>query len=361
MRRLLEWLGRALLFLIVVLLLAQVVLPPFLDRIYYRGPVSGHYDGHRFRNPEGEPAPANPRRSPLSMMVRFFAGSGRAAWPDHVAVTPGHPPAHPDPKRMIATWIGHSTVLVQADGIAILTDPIWSRHAGPYGLGPARVRDPGVRLEDLPKIDLILVSHDHYDHMDLATLKRLWDRDRPLIVTSLGNDTILKARGIPAVARDWGGRVAVRPGIAVIVERVHHWGSRWGSDRNRALWSGFTVTLPGGNLFFAGDTGFGDGGWPVEAAKDGPFRLAIIPIGAFEPREMMSPSHVDPVEAVEVFKRLGAARALAVHWGTFQLSNEPMDAPPTLLAKALARQGIAPGRFRALEVGKPWDVAGNAR
>ena len=377
--------GTALLFVVVAILLAPIVAPPFLDRVYYRGPVSDHFDGARFFNPDGD---MNPRqkgsRSAAGFMWRAITGRDRVAWPKHVAVAPGYPPAqattcppvvpgraienwarcvpHPDPSRMFATWIGHSTVLVQAAGLNILTDPVWSAKAGPFGLlGPRRVRDPGIRFEDLPPIDLVLVSHNHYDHMDLATLKRLWARDRPLIVTSLGNDTILRAHGIPAQARDWGGRMLVRAAagqspIEVVVERVHHWGSRWGSDRNRALWSGFSVTLPGGNLFFAGDTGFGDGSWAVAAARDGPYRLAIIPIGAFQPRAMMSPSHIDPIESVEVFRRLGAANALAVHWGTFRLSEEGIDDPPALLAKELARQGIAAGRFRATEVGRPWEI-----
>src|SRR3546814_15568207 len=108
---------------------------------------------------------------------------------------------------MVATWVGHSTVLVQTAGLNILTDPIWSERASPVSfIGPKRVREPGIRFEDLPKIDLVLVSHNHYDHMDLPTLKRLWERDRPLIVTSLGNDTLLRRAGIGAVARDWGGR-----------------------------------------------------------------------------------------------------------------------------------------------------------
>jgi L-ascorbate metabolism protein UlaG (beta-lactamase superfamily) len=269
---------------------------------------------------------------------------------------------------MFVTWVGHATVLVQAGGINILTDPIWSDRAGPFGVtGPSRVRDPGIRFDDLPKIDLVLISHNHYDHMDLATLKRLWARDRPLIVTSLGNDTILRDAGVPAVARDWGQTVPVKSfargtdgaaptPITVRIERVHHWGSRWMRDRNRALWSGFTVTLPGGNLFFAGDTGFGDGSWPLAARRDGPFRLAIIPIGAFRPQNVMSGNHIGPIEAVEVFERLGAANALAVHWGTFQLSEEGINDPPDLLRATLARRGIAPARFRAIEVGRNWEV-----
>src|SRR3546814_238299 len=190
---------------------------------------------------------------------------------------------------MVATWVGHSPVLVQTAGLNILTDPIWSERASPVSfIGPKRVREPGIRFEDLPKIDLVLVSHNHYDHMDLPTLKRLWERDRPLIVTSLGNDTLLRRAGIGAVARDWGGRVPVKPGVSVIVDRVHHWDSRWMTDRNRALWSGFTVVLPGGNLFFTGDTGWGDGSWVSDAARPGKPRLALIAIGAFRPRAVMS-------------------------------------------------------------------------
>ena len=353
-----SWTWRLLLGALILLLLLPVLVPPFLDRTYYRGPVSAHYDGQHFFNPDGEPEAAGARkRSFIGIAWRMHALQDEAPWPAHVTTPPGHASAVTDPKRMVATWIGHSTVLVQAGGINILTDPIYSDKAGPWNrFGPTRVRAPGIAFADLPPIDLVLVSHNHWDHMDLPTLKRLWERDRPLIVTSLGNDTIIRSAGVPAVARDWGQKVSVRPGITVTIERVHHWGSRWMRDRNRALWSGFAVTLPGGNLFFAGDTGRGDGRWESEGAKDGPYRLALIPIGAFQPREIMSGNHIGPVEAVEAFQKLGAANALAVHWGTFKLSSEGMDDPPNLLRTTLAERGIAPGRFRAMEVGVNWDV-----
>lgn len=357
-RRWWGWAWRLLLGGLILVLLLPAVLPPFLDRIYYRGPASGHYDGARFFNPDGDTANGPQSIGAfLRVALRLRRLESAAPWPDHVVTPPGKPARVADPRRMVVTWIGHSTVLVQAGGINILTDPIYAERAGPWGLlGPKRVRDPGIAFADLPHIDLVLVSHDHWDHMDVATLRRLWVRDHPLIVTSLGNDTILRQHGIDAVARDWGGRVTVRPGVDVIVERVDHWGSRWGKDRNRALWSGFAVTLPGGNLFFAGDTGWGDGAWPVEAARDGPYRLALIPVGAFRPPEVMRPSHIDPAAAVEVFRRLGTARALAVHWGTFKLSSEGLYDPPRLLHVALARRGIPAGRFKALEVGVNWDV-----
>jgi len=358
MRSAAKAIGKLLFLLLVALLLAPGIVPPFLDRIYYRGPVSDHFDGRRFFNPDPDAgAGSGPRNGiPILRLIRFMRGEGRAPWPKSVPVTPGRPVARVEGQALRVTWIGHSTVLIQTQGLNILTDPIWSDRTGPFALGPRRVRAPGVRFDDLPRIDAVLISHNHYDHFDVPTLRRLWARDRPLIVTGLGNDTILKAKGIPAASRDWGGRVALGHGVDVVVERVHHWDSRWMADRNRALWSGFTIRLPGGNIFFAGDTGYGDGSWVADAARDGPYRLAILPIGAFKPRAMMQPSHIGPVEAVEIFRRLGATDALAVHWGTFQLSNEALDEPRELLEATLARQGIAAARFRAGGAGVAWDV-----
>ena len=180
--------GAFLLWTIVVLCLAATVVPHFLDRIYYRGPVSSHFDGAHFFNPDGDDdrlkvSGAGSRASFL--WKQAFGDPARPVWPETVAIRRAKPPARVSDGRMVATWVGHATMLVQADGMNILTDPVWSGHAGPFGMGPKRVAVPGIALEDLPRIDLVLVSHNHYDHMDLTTLKRLWERDRPLIVTSL--------------------------------------------------------------------------------------------------------------------------------------------------------------------------------
>lgn len=379
MRRALGWAGRGLLFLAIGAMLLFSALPFFLDRIYYRGPVSGHFDGARFFNPDGEDTGSRPPggRSRAGFLTRWVTGTDeRAPWPDTVAVAQARPAQRIDGNRMVATWVGHATLLIQTQGLNILTDPIWSDTAGPFGFGPRRVTRPGIRFEDLPRIDLVVVSHNHYDHMDLATLKRLWDRDRPRIVTSLGNDTILRGAGIEATALDWGrrltlanrcgigmvlpdshgGRCPPAAAVSVAVTRNHHWGSRWFADRNRALWSSFTLILPGGNVFFAGDTGMGDGRWPDEAAKLGPVRLAAIPIGAFrfEPGGMAIGSHIGPVDAVEVYRRLGAPMAIPIHWGTFRLSFEARDTPPGLLRAATACTGQA--GFDPQPMGVPIEV-----
>jgi len=372
--------AKVVLLLLIGGLLAAVIAPHYLDRIYYRGPVGGHFDGERFRNPDGD---ADTRRPPggggrTGFLWRQLTGSDdRPSWPMEVPVRASRPAARVTGDRMVATWVGHATVLIQAGGLNILTDPVWAERAGPLGFGPRRIAAPGIAFADLPRIDVVVVSHNHYDHMDIATLKRLWDRDRPAIVTSLGNDAILRSRGIAARAADWGdhlylvgGRLTDRPPVrpcqvvaggscgfpSINVVRNHHWGSRWFADRNRALWSAFVIRTPAGAIFFAGDTGLGDGRWPEEAARLGPIRLALIPIGAFrfEPGQMASGSHIGPVQAAEVHRRLGASTSLPIHWGTFRLSYEAYRTPPRLLAAALRCTGQS--GFSAWQIGRPVEV-----
>ncbi len=380
-------LGKFLLWLVVGACLTATIVPHFLDRRYYDGAPSDHFDGERFRNPDGDADTAAPPTG--GSRAGFFwnaltGDDGRPAWPATVPIRAARPdellapwpmpmvfapasPAEAQTTPMRATWIGHASVLVQTPDLNILTDPVWSERAGPLGTGPKRVAAPGIAFDDLPHVDLILLSHNHYDHFDLATLKRLWARDRPLIVTSLGNDAILRSAGIPSQAADWHhaitvqGRARVAPGrfwqrpVRVHVTRNHHWGSRWFADRNRALWSSFVVTLPGGNLFFAGDTGLGDGRWPAEAAALGPIRLALIPIGAFRfaPGQMASGSHIGPAQAVQVLAGLKAAMAIPIHWGTFRLSYEGYRTPALLLRAAMRCARLPASRFAPVAIGRP--------
>lgn len=256
--------------------------------------------------------------------------------------------------------VGHTTLLAQIAGLNILTDPVWSRRVSPLSFaGPKRANAPGIAFSSLPPIDLVLVSHNHYDHLDLATLERLKARHDPLVLTPLGNDAVIHA-AIPDMrveARDWGERTGIGDKAAVHVEPVHHWSARGARDRRMALWAGFVVETPAGDVYFAGDTGFHDGvNYRAMAEKYGGFRLAILPIGAYEPRWFMAPHHQDPREAVQGMKLCNAAHAAGCHWGTFHLTNEPVDEPAQKLAEALDAEGLPRDRFRAMRPGEVWDV-----
>jgi L-ascorbate metabolism protein UlaG (beta-lactamase superfamily) len=227
-------------------------------------------------------------------------------------------------------------------------------------LGPTRATPPALDLEDLPPLDAILLSHNHYDHMDLATLSKL-ARLRPCPVwTPLGNDAILKRheRRIDARALDWGQSAEVGA-LRVMLEPALHWSARGLGDRRMALWGSFMIAGASGRIFFAGDSGFGDGALfhGLAARHSGPLRFAMLPIGAYAPRWFMREQHCDPDEAVAIFSALGAQQAAACHWGTFQLTTEPYDEPPRRLAAALAQAGIAPERFVAPPPGGVVEIA----
>lgn len=358
--------GIMLIWALILALLMVVIVPPFLDRIYYSGPESGHFDGAHFRNPDGDPIPMLSGPSRTGALMRFLPGRGppRPPWPERVSVHPVDPRTLPPLKagEMRAIWVGHATVLIQVPGLNILTDPIWNEVAGPYGIGPRRVMAPGIAFDTLPKVDLVVVSHNHYDHLDLPTLKRLWARDRPTIVTGLGNDSVIASAGVPAHGLDWRQALSL-PKATVHLTRSHHWSSRWFVDRDRALWSGFVVETGAGNIFFAGDTGPGDMKWPTEAKAWGPIRFAMIPIGAFRfaPHQLVNGAHIGPREAVQVFEKLGAAGAIPIHWGTFHLSNDAWGTPVALLKRFEDCAGVDPTRFRALMPGVPYAVPSIAK
>lgn len=330
------------------------------SRIYYHGPKSDHFDGARFFNPEGEDGSGGAQRDGPGTFLRIAEGrGGHHTWPTSVRVVQTVPPRRVDGVRMRVTWIGHATTLVQTQGVNILIDPVWATRDSPVQFaGPRRVRKPGVRLADLPPIDLVLISHNHYDHLDLLALKEIARRDHPTIVTGLGNDTLLAQHGIAATAGDWGQSFAFRPGIDVEITRAHHWSARWYDDRDRALWCGFRVTLPrGGDLYYSGDTGEGKMIWAHTAGQSGrPIRLALLPIAPYKLTEAQSGNHIDPDGAVRAFGILHPGWALGVHWGTFELGEEGVDDAPRRLAAALSRQGIAADRFRTLEPGQAWEV-----
>lgn len=317
---------------------------------YYQGPPSDHFDGTRFFNPGGAP----PRGFADIMRWRF--GESPAEWPETVALTDTARPAT-RAEELTVTMVGHATMLLQVQGLNILTDPVWSERASPFSFaGPKRVVAPGLAFEDLPAIDMVLLSHNHYDHLDMDTLKRLKQVHDPLVITPLGNDAIIAPTRLRCVTMDWGESTELGP-LGIHCLPSHHWSARGVGDRSMALWAAFMLTGLGGPVLFVGDTGFDDGKpYRDLPQRFGPLRAALLPIGAYDPRWFMADQHQNPDEAVRGFLMTRAAYAIGHHWGTIQLTNEARTAPRTDLLRALARHGVPEARFRALEPGEAWTI-----
>jgi L-ascorbate metabolism protein UlaG (beta-lactamase superfamily) len=307
-----------------------------------------HFDGGRFFNP------AVPPPQPFSSVPRMMVERKRP-WPRHI----DQPPQLPPPlggSDAVVTFIGHATLLIQTAAGNVLTDPMFSRRAGPFNIiGPRRVREPAVRFEDLPPISTVLLSHNHYDHCDLATLRRLARRFDPLVLTPLGNGALVRSTGIRRVEElDWW-QSAATSAMTVILTPARHFSARSPLDRNRALWGGFVMVTGTRRIYFAGDTAY----TPFFAEireRLGPIDLALLPIGAYEPRWFMQTVHMNPAEAVQAHLDLGAPASVAMHFGTFQLTAEGIDDPPRALAAALEAKDVLPSRFKVPAFGESMRV-----
>jgi N-acyl-phosphatidylethanolamine-hydrolysing phospholipase D len=324
-----------------------------------------HHDGERFRNPHLETEPKG-----LPDFIRWRWDAARQALPP--------PPSGPTPVQApnlsfiqanagaggkmepAVTWVGHATVLVQVAGFNLLTDPMFSERASPVDFaGPRRQQPPGIELRDLPRIDIVLLSHNHYDHCDVDSLRRLNRQvgGPPLFIVPLGLKAWMAGLQISNVIElDWwqSHRTAQ---LEVIFTPTQHGSGRGLMDRNRTLWGGFAVIAPDLHLFFAGDTGYSKDFAEIsrrlaDRQKDGGFDLALLPIGAYEPRWFMAEQHVDPVEALRIHIDLRAKRSMGIHWGTFELSDEALDKPPADLALARRTMGLPQDEFFVLAIGQ---------
>ncbi|UFX45534.1 MBL fold metallo-hydrolase [Bradyrhizobium sp. 41S5] len=323
----------------------------------YDGPVSDHFDGLHFFDPDGAP----PKSLGEVLRWQFGGRRQRAVWPEW-APSPyaDTPPPRVDGGQVRLCFIGHASWLIQAGGLNVLIDPVWSMRASPFGFaGPKRRNDPGVAFEKLPDIDVVLVSHGHYDHLDVATLSKLTAAFAPRVITPLGNDVTMRAcdAAIKAEAFDWHQRVELGGGVAVTLVPTRHWSARGLFDRNRALWASFVLETPAGKLYIVCDSGYGDGRHFRRVAEaHGPLRLAILPIGAYEPRWFMRDQHMNPEDAVKALADCGATQALAHHHGTFQLTDEAIDAPAIALGEALDAARVPREKFVTLKPGQVFEI-----
>jgi L-ascorbate metabolism protein UlaG (beta-lactamase superfamily) len=259
------------------------------------------------------------------------------------------PPARGEGVRL--TWLGHASWLVQLDGVSLVVDPVLSDRIVPRI--PRNVA-PGLSSAQLPRLDAALVSHSHYDHLDLPTLEAL----RSTVIAGLGLGKLLRGKGLPAVELGWWQSVRVGD-VTITFVPAQHWSRRGLADTNRTLWGGFVIDGPSGRVYHAGDTGWFDGFAEIGRRFPG-LDAALLPIGAYDPEWFMLPAHLNPEQAVDAFEALGAARMLAMHWGTFKLTDEPLDEPPRRLAAARDRRGLAPERVRAIAIGETVELPARA-
>lgn len=292
------------------------------------------------------------------MWMRYF---GDDKWSSYVDQGHRVPQQTPDLRRITApgaapqiTWIGHATVLIQYRGVNVLTDPMFSERASPFGFaGPKRATPPALTLRQLPAIDYVLISHNHYDQLDKATVQAIGNR--ALWFVPLGHRRWFAKHGVDNfVEFDWW-QTHELPLVSVTATPVQHWSGRSLTDRYRALWSGWALRIQDFSVWFGGDTGYNDRQFKEIGARLGPFDLGIIPIGGYEPRWFMRDMHVNPEEAVTIHREVGARYSIGVHWGAFPLTAEPIDEPPRRLAKAAA---VLDGtRFETLAIGQTVTVS----
>ncbi len=314
-------------------------------------PSSDHFNGKTFLHPRTLGAGG------VRAVLKWKLSSRPATWPSAVALAPQPPPPAPHGDDIVATWIGHATWLLQTTRGNFLIDPVFSERASPVQwAGPKRVQPPGLALDALPPIAAVLLSHDHYDHCDTASLRSLAVAHDPVFIAPLRHRDLLAAAGARKIAElDWWDVQAVAADLTVTFTPSQHWSNRFGTRRNHRLWGGFFLTLGSApktkRVWFAGDSGYDAETFRAIAQRSGRPDLALIPIGAYEPRWFMAPMHLNPAEAVATHRDVGAKRSLAMHWGTFQLTDEPREAPVQALAVALQDARVPADEFRVIAPG----------
>lgn len=307
---------------------------------------SDHFDGDHFFNPV-----SNHLKSFWDLM-KWKMSSTPEQWPEKVSNKNHSMRRIMKGEKSNITFINHATFLIQFNDLNVLTDPMYSERASPVSFaGPKRVRDAGLSFESLPKIDVVIISHNHYDHLDLETLKKLDEKFQPLILVPLGDEKLLQHEGIKNVkALDWWEEERIKD-IKFTFTPSQHWSARGLWDKNDCLWGSFMIDSGDQKIYFAGDTGYGKHFLDIKN-RLGPPDIAMLPIGAYKPRWFMKFHHMDPNEAVLAHIDLSAKQSIAMHFGTFQMADEGIDDPVRDLNLALEKFKISSDEFLVLDEGE---------
>jgi L-ascorbate metabolism protein UlaG (beta-lactamase superfamily) len=340
-------------FLILVIVISTVFLVMILigwlfSAPAYRGPVSDHFDGKRFHNP------GNVQAKGFDDLIRWMRTRDQGPWHEITEKEPTLPPVEKVEGDSIAvTFVNHSTFLIQTQGFNILTDPVWSERASPVSFaGPKRMRQPGIKFEDLPGIDFVLLTHNHYDHLDIKTMQRLSREHGVKVFCPLGVGRYLERKGIGNVTEmDWWDETSISEHLQLICTPAQHFSGRGMFDRDRTLWSGFALKTSSGSIYYSGDTGYGEFFSEI-AARIAPIRLSFLPIGAYKPEWFMSPIHTSPAEALKIHQEIQSPLSIAMHFGTFPLADDGMGEAESELSKALGLVSEMNGSFKVLDFGK---------
>lgn len=314
----------------------------------YRGHKSDHFDGSRFMNPGGVKA-----RGGMEVL-KWMMNRNRGPWTEDLSENYGKHPLGHFRDGIRVTYVNHSTFLLQVDGLNILTDPVWSKRVSPFSwIGPKRMRLPGIRFGDLPRIHLILLSHNHYDHLDLETMRMVSAAHHPRIIAPLGVKALLDREVISgATDIDWWGEMEVSQDVTIQSVPAQHFSGRGMLDRDATLWCGYVLKTSAGNIYFAADTGYNEVTFKDIGTRCGPIKISFIPIGAYKPGWFMSPIHVSPEEAVKIHFDVGSETSIAMHFGTFPLADDGYDEPACDLKEAMIKNQLAPDAFILMKEGE---------
>lgn len=339
--------------MIILFAILATVVVLFLSVGYYisapvhQGEKLKHFNGKTFMNPD------NVKAKGLFEVLKWMARRQQGPWHEVTNAMPGDKPAERVEEGIRITFVNHTTFLIQTEGINILTDPVWSERTSPFSFaGPKRMRPPGIRFEDLPKIDVVLISHNHYDHLDVTTMQRVVKEHKPRIITPLGVKAFFEEEDMKGAQDiDWWEETKLTDGLSIQAVPAQHFSGRGMFDRDRTLWCGFVLKRKAGNLYFAGDTGYNEITFKEIGERCSPIIISILPIGAYKPNWFMSPIHTSPEDAVKIFLDVKTQAAVASHFGTFPLADDSQQDPIDDLVKALKEKQLSQDQFLVLKEG----------